>query len=367
MSKAAELAALIGSQTALSNRNLIINGAMQVAQRGTTALTGNPEAGFSCDRFEFYQGGDADVTLSQSTDAPSGSGFANSLKFDVVSADTSLGSSELYVVRQKLEGQDLQSMKKGTSSAEAVTMQFWIKSSKTGTYIVELFDIDNTRQISKSYTVSSANTWEHKTITFEGDTSGTFDNDNARSLDVQFWIASGSDYTSGTLSTTWTANTSANRAVGQVNALDNASNEIYITGVQLEVGEQATPFEHRSIGDELLRCQRYYFRINEGVIYQRFAVGSCANTNNAQTTITLPVTMRATPSVHSTGTTGDYAFFEAGTVHTLTSLPSINSAGSSAESVNVTATSTGNYVAGNAGEFLANNDASVFLALSAEL
>ena len=111
-------------------RNMVINGAMQVAQRGTKALTGNPEAGFACDRFEFYQGGDADVTLSQSTDAPSGSGFANSLKFDVVTADTSLGSSEIYVMRQKLEGQDLQRMKKGTSSAEAVTMQFWIKSSK---------------------------------------------------------------------------------------------------------------------------------------------------------------------------------------------------------------------------------------------
>ena len=271
-------------------RNLLINGAMTVAQRGTKALTGNPEAGYACDRFEFYQGGDADVTISQSTDAPTGSGFANSLKFDVVTADTSLGASEIYVVRQKLEGQDLQSMKKGTSSAEAVTLQFWIKSSKTGTYIAELFDVDNTRQISKSYTVSSANTWEHKVVTFEGDTSGAFDNDNARSLDVQIWLAAGSDYTSGTLSTTWTANTSANRLVGQVNALDNASNEIYITGVQLELGSDATPFEHRSYGEELALCQRY-FQYIENFTFTNTVTGPYNGVSSAR-----PVTMRVAPT-----------------------------------------------------------------------
>ena len=285
-------------------RNLLINGAMTVAQRGTKALTGNPEAGYACDRFEFYQGGDADVTISQSTDAPSGSGFANSLKFDVVTADTSLGAGEIYVMRQKLEGQDLQGMKKGTSSAESVTLQFWIKSSKTGTYILELFDIDNTRQISKSYTVSSANTWEQKFITFEGDTSGVLDNDNARSLDVQWWIAAGSDYTSGTLSTTWTANTSANRAVGQVNALDNASNEIYITGVQLEVGEQATPFEHRSYADELRRCQRYAYKIG-GSRNDTFGAGQGLYQDGNEFNFGPyfpPVTLRANPSLTAYGT-----------------------------------------------------------------
>ena len=316
MSKAAELAALIGSQTALSNRNLVINGAMQVAQRGTTALTGNPVAGFACDRFEFYQGGDADVTLSQSTDAPSGSGFANSLKFDVVSADTSLGSSEIYVMRQKFEGQNIQSMKKGTSSAEAVTAQFWIKTSKTGTYILELVDNDNSRVISKAYTVSSANTWEHKTITFEGDTSGTITADNSRSIDFQWWIAAGSDYTSGTLSTTWTANTAANRAVGQVNALDNASNEIYITGVQLEVGEQATPFEHRSFGDELARCQRYYYRLH-GSSSSFVAIGSGVlhAADRPRIYHKYPKAMRAAPTITiSTGTDIDLRANDGSTV-----------------------------------------------------
>jgi hypothetical protein len=149
--------------------------------------------------------------------------------------------------------------------------------------------------------------------------------------------------------------------------MDNTSNNFYLTGVQLEIGEQATPFEHRSIGDELARCQRYYFRINEGVTYQRYAVASCANTNNAQATMIPPVTMRTIPSVHTTGTAGDYACFESGTVHALTSVPSINSTGSSAESVNITCTSTGNFAAGNAGEFLSDNDTSVFFALSAEL
>jgi hypothetical protein len=304
MSRARDFADLAGSADAggITGRNLIINGAMQVAQRGTTALTGNSVAGFACDRFEFYQGGDADVTLSQSTDAPSGSGFANSLKFDVVSADTSLGSSEIYVMRQKFEGQNIQSMKKGTSSAEAVTAQFWIKTSKTGTYILELVDNDNSRVISKAYTVSSANTWEHKTITFEGDTSGTITADNSRSIDFQWWIAAGSDYTSGTLSTTWTANTAANRAVGQVNALDNASNEIYITGVQLEIGEQATPFEHEPFETTEKKCFRYFQRRSNSSGYSIMASGGhWVNATTPKIPVFFHPRMRAAPTFSSAG------------------------------------------------------------------
>ena len=238
----------------LANRNLIINGAMQVSQRGTVVNAGNEYGG--PDRFRFAKN-DGAFTISQSTDVPSGQGFSNSWKADVTSVSGTAGLNSV-IFQQRFEGQNLQQLKKGSSSAESLTVQFWIKSSKTGTYIAELYDHDNTRQISKSYTVSSADTWEHKTITFPGDTSGTLDNDNALSFEINLWLFAGSSYTSGTLSTTWTSSTNANRAVGQVNAGDNTANNIYITGVQLEVDDVATAFEHRSFGDELARCQRYF-------------------------------------------------------------------------------------------------------------
>ncbi len=255
----------------LSSRNLIINGAMQVSQRGTVVNAGNEYGG--PDRFRFAKN-DGAFTISQSTDVPSGQGFSNSWKADVTSVSGTAGLN--YVIfQQRFEGQNLQQLKKGSSSAESLTVQFWIKSSKAGTYIAELFDNDNTRQISKSYTVSSADTWEHKTITFPGDTSGALDNDNAFSLEVNLWLFAGSSYSSGTLSTTWTSVTDANRAVGQVNAGDNTANNIYITGVQLEVGEVATAFEHRSVGDELHRCKRYFERKSyTGAQYQVITVGA---------------------------------------------------------------------------------------------
>ena len=259
MSKAAELAALIGSQTALSNRNLIINGAMQVAQRGTsqTGITGN---GYfqAPDRWRFEVNSAGTWSVSQSTTAPDG--FSNSYKIDCTTADASLAAGDYILFMQRLEGQDLQHLKKGTASAESVTISFWVRSAKTGTYIVELDDNDNARNINKSFTISAADTWEHKTITFAGDTTGAFDNDNNASLRVIFWLAAGSNFTTGTLATSWEATNNVDRAVGNVNLADSTSNTFYLTGVQLEVGEQATPFEHRSFGDEVIRCQRYFER-----------------------------------------------------------------------------------------------------------
>ena len=257
MSKAAELAALIGSQTALSNRNLIINGAMNVAQRGT--VTGAVQDSFGGpDRYKISESSATVFTMSQDSDTPTGEGFANSLKLDVTTADSSLAATDFVSVLYNIEGQDLQSIKKGTSSAESVTLSFYIKSTITGTYVVQLYDNDNNRSVSKSYTVSSADTWEKKTLTFPADTTGAFDSDNALSLLIRWWFAAGNDYASGTLATSWESYNVANAAVGQVNAVNSASNNILITGVQLEVGEQATPFEHRSFGDELARCQRYF-------------------------------------------------------------------------------------------------------------
>jgi len=264
MSKAAELAALIGSQTALSNRNLIINGAMQVAQRATSKTNVGPNGtgeGYTVlDRFQISLSGDQVSTFSQSTDAPSG--FSNSAKIEVTTADTSLASTQFWHLRYAFEGRDLQSLAKGTSDAKPFTVSFYVKSNKTGVYTVGLGDTDNDRQNALSYTINSSNTWERKSLTFNPDTTGAFDNDNNMSLRLNFALLGGADLKSGTFfNGTWGGDVDANAVhPSQVNLADTVGNEWYITGVQMEVGEQATPFEHRSFADELARCQRYYER-----------------------------------------------------------------------------------------------------------
>jgi hypothetical protein len=215
-------------------RNIIINGDMSIAQRGTSA-TGKTATGYyTSDRFQTSISSAGTWTQSQSTDVPTGQGFATSLKLDCTTANGSLSSGSELVLRQMIEGQNLQYLKKGTANAESTTISFWVKSNKTGTYIVEIDDNDNSRNINKSYTISSADTWEKKTITFAGDTSGALGNDNGSSFRIMFWLAAGTDFTSGTLATSWESTTNANRAVGQVNLADSTSNEWYITGVQLE-------------------------------------------------------------------------------------------------------------------------------------
>jgi hypothetical protein len=186
-------------------KNIIINGDMSIAQRGTSTASITGTAYNTIDRFQTNISSMGTWTQSQSTDVPTGQGFATSLKMDCTTADASPAASDVVNVRTKFEGQNLQYLKKGTASAESLTLSFWVKSNKTGTYIAELYDTDNDRQISKSYTISLADTWEKKTVTFAGDTTGTFTNDNAESLRCTFYLGAGSDWTSGTLSTSWQA------------------------------------------------------------------------------------------------------------------------------------------------------------------
>jgi hypothetical protein len=297
MSRARQIADL-GSPAAsgLSNRNLIINGAMNIAQRGTVASATNGTYG-GPDRFAINESGDLVVTLSQDTDVPTGNGFLNSMKVDVTTADSSLAAGDYAFLGHKFEGQNLQRLKKGTSNAESVTLSFWVKSTITGTYIIQLYDNDNARHISKSYTVSSANTWEHKTLTFAGDTSGALDDDNAYSLQVYWWLAAGSTYTSGTLATSWASFTAANAAAGQVNAINSTDNNFYLTGVQLEVGDVATAFEHEDYGTTLAKCHRYCYVAPQHIGY----TGSYTNVSPSGT-IQFPTNMRAAPTVTGTFT-----------------------------------------------------------------
>jgi len=253
----------IGEQ-ALSNRNVIINGAMQVAQRGTSTASITADGYFTVDRFGVIVTTAGTWTQSQEADYPSGSGLARCAKMLCTTADASLAAGDLITFRQLLEGQNLQQFAKGTASAKPFALSFWVKSNVTGTYICELRDGDNTRSVSASYTINASATWEKKTIIFPADTTGLFDNDNNRSLDVNFCLAAGSTYTSGTLATTWVSTTNANRYVGQTNLASAINNYWQVTGVQLEAGSVATPFEFEDYGTTLRKCQRYFYLFRTG-------------------------------------------------------------------------------------------------------
>ena len=286
-------------------RNILINGDMSIAQRGTSTsgLGADSSQTYVLDRFKFQVNGavsTARYTVSQDTDVPSGQGFVKSSKIDITTADASLNSAYYSFYRQEIEGQNLQYLKKGTANAESITMSFWVKSNKTGTYICEIDDNDNSRNINKSYTINSANTWEKKTITFAGDTTGTLDNDNGSSFRIFWWLAAGTDFTSGTLATSWESTTNANRAVGQVNLADSTSNEWYITGVQLEAGTTASDFEFLPYDVNLGRCQRYYFQINSENSFGAIGSGVYNSTTACRVTLTYPKIMRATPTISGT-------------------------------------------------------------------
>jgi len=318
-----------GFSDAVNFRNIIINGDMSIAQRGTSTASITSSGYHTLDRFQTQISSLGTWTQSQSTTVPSGQGFATSLKMDCTTADASPSASDELRIRTKFEGQSLQYLKKGTSSAESLTLSFWVRSNKTGTYICELMDNDNSnRHINKSYTISAADTWEKKTITYDGDTTGTLGNDNGASLELSFWLGAGSNYNTGTLATSWQALDQTDRAVGQVNLADSTSNEWYITGVQLEAGTSASDFEFLPHDVTKRRCYRYYYRINFGSGLKYVGFGQVDNDDQNMPAIcnVFPEQMRTAPTaLEQSGTAGNYKVREAGT-YDCTSVPTFNNA-----------------------------------------
>ena len=278
-------------------RNLIINGAMQVAQRGDQASITNAYTGV--DRWKFDRSGAAVVTGKQGGSGVSTpeNGFPNSVHIDVTTADSSVAAGDLGLLRQYIESQNLQSLQFGTSAAKSLTLSFWVKSPKTGTHWVEIYAYDAAKFNSASYTVSSANTWEKKTVTFVGETSTVIPNDNTHGFVIQWWLIAGSTYAGGTHPGNVWHTTNANRVPGQVNVLDSTDNNFYLTGVQLEVGDAATEFEHRSFGEELSLCKRYFFKAK----FAHSAYGTTSIYPEKQ--MYYPVEMRANPTISITGGT----------------------------------------------------------------
>ena len=304
------------------DRNVIINGAMQVHQRGTSVASITASSYNTADRYRVAISSLGTWTQSVEADAPTGSGFRKSLKMLCTTADASPAASDVVRIDQLLEGQNLQQFAKGTSSAKQFSLSFWVKSNVTGTYIAELSDVDNTRQVSASYTVSASATWEKKTITFPADTTGAFDNDNAESLQVRWWLGTGTDFSSGTLNTSWASSTNANRAVGQTNVAAATNNYWQITGVQLEAGAVATPFEFEDYGDTLSKCFRYFQRLINGADQTNEIVANLQGTGTtaAYGFKALLAPMRATPTISSTAANTYLAKDTAGNNVTPTSL-----------------------------------------------
>ena len=302
MSNARELAQI--PSTPSGRRNLIINGAMNVAQRGTThTLTGSTSA-YGIDRWRLTTIGMGQLVLGhdQSSEVPTGQGFEKSLLVNVDTAETALAANEYAYLRYAAEGQDLQQLAYGSSSAKSLTLSFWVRSSVTGDYGILVYNSGSDRGYTPKYTVNAANTWEKKTITISGDTSGSFNHDNTMGLGFYFNLGSGSDfYGNGTES--WGAYDNGQLTVPtQVNLHATQNNKFYLTGVQLEVGSTATEFEHRSFGEELQLCQRYYYELNNTDDFRYVAGLTGRSTNTAYSMGQLHMTpMRTSPSVSSLG------------------------------------------------------------------
>ena len=305
MTKAAELAkmgeVLTNSQIG-GRRNIVINGAMQVAQRATsvTGLGDGDEGYVAHDRWRHTVGAGAGrYTATQTADGPSG--FGNCLKIACTTADTSIAASERFMLEQRIEGQDLQQLKKGTSDAEKITVSFYVKGHDSATYTVGLYDTDG-RQVGATFSVTTS--WARQTVTFPADTSGVLANDNSAQIHLRIFLHGGSNYTSGTLATAWESATNANQISSSANSIfESTSATFFITGVQLEVGSQATPFEHRSFGEELTLCQRYFCQMHNDEAGNRY-IGILQPYSTSAVygkILDYPATMRTLPSVTQSG------------------------------------------------------------------
>ena len=349
----------------LSNRNIVINGAMTISQRGTSfSPTGNA---YCLDRFAQRIGSsfNMDTTITQATDAPSG--FTNSLKISPDSTATPSGS-ENATIRYIVEGQDCDALAHGTSDAKKVTLSFYAKSASSNNnqvYTVQLTkrNTGGTRYyLTQTFTVTSS--WQRFTMSFAADTTNNLKNDNTEGMQIYWHLASGPDDIVSAQAT-WLANNGFRAATGQSNFFDNTSNEFYLTGVQLEVDHtgsgKATDFEHRTFADEIIRCERYYRRdAADGVVYYRFCLGQCTSSTGTQATVKWPTRMRAAPTFATSGTLKGYTVNSQKTPSSFALLDQTTQGGI------VTYTASG-LSAGNCVDLIAGNDGNAYVEYIAEL
>ena len=365
MSKAAELAKWgeVSTNGQVSGRrNIIINGAMNVAQRSASETALGATAGYyTLDRFKMGLVGTAGrFTMTQTADGPSG--FANCLKLDCTTADTSIGATEQCKIEYRMEGQDVQQIKKGTSDAEKVTVSFYVKGNAAATYTCELQDTDNTRYNGQEFSVTTD--WTRIVLTFAADTTGALNDDNALSFLLDIWLHAGSNFTGGShTDNVW--HTTANQRVGdnQTSFFDSTDRTFFITGLQMEVGSVATPFEHRSYGEELALCQRYYQKWLADTANDSMFTGAMISDTAFIGDYFLKTSMRAVPSIASTGT---FAVRLKTSDRALATGPTLNRA--TPDTVQIAVTIADNNESGFAGFFkCATSDDDAFIEFIGEL
>ena len=368
MTKAAELAKMgeVLANSQIGRKNIIINGGMQIAQRSTSETGLGAASGyFTLDRFYIVENAASDgrFTMSQSavTDLE---GFSNALKIDCTTADTSIAAGEALILQHNIEGFNLQQLKATSTTTRAMTLSFYAKSNASRAIATELRLVNGTnRQASKLHTIGTS--WARYTFTVPAASSTQIDNDNSVEMSVNFWLHGGTTFTGGTLSATFEASNNANRAAGIGSIFASTDNEIEITGIQLEVGSQATPFEHRSFGEELALCQRYYAHYDANNDYGRLAVGENATTTEAQNYIFPAVEMRAVPTLVTSGNVNHYALYNSADIKTVTGI--ILGSASSTKVVYFQTTVSSGLTDGGASQLMTNNNSSYYLALDSEL
>ncbi len=345
-------------------RNRIINGAMMIDQRNAgAAVVSNNSGQYPVDRFIVESYGGGVLTSQQSTVVPAG--FKNSTLITVTTTDTSLAATDDYEISQKIEGFNVADFNWGTANAQPVTLSFWVRSSVTATYSVGFQNSDASRSYVGTYTINSANTWEQKTITVAGDTSGTWNTGNSTGLFLRWCLATGSNRVASAANTWESANRIAVSATANP-IMGTSGATWYITGVQLEEGTTATAFEQRLFGTELYLCQRYYWSLvlGDATGYTPGPVGWGETTTTILVSVQYPQTMRSSPSLIPSGAAANYRARTGSGAITCNSLPSI-----------VNATTTGAWLFGYFASgitvdrvySLSGNSTNVFVGFSSEL
>jgi len=360
-------------------KNLLINGDYQIWQRATSAATvtaSNSAGTYMSDRWASWEYNDGTITQEQSAldnDDFETTGMRNALLVKCTGTDSSIAADQFAMITQVIEAQNCQGLKWGTDNAKDVTLSFWVKSNLTGTFTATLRKPDTTYYyIPKEYTISSANTWEKKTITYGPDdtngsvlkaSTGNIVNDNGEGIWVQFGLAFGSNF-HGTAGT-WANAISGISTSNQTNFMSSTSNNFYLTGVQLEAGNDASDFEHLPFDVQLQRCQRYYYQMGPGAQYDPFMIGACNGANTCYGMVHFPVEMRGDPSLETSGTAADYCVYAgAHAPFPCNTVPASNTIDN--YGMRIYFTCTGDLVAGEASEMLTYNS-SGYLGFDAEL
>jgi hypothetical protein len=349
---------------ALSNRNKIINGAMTIDQRNAGAavtITTASAAQYLLDRWYLRAEAAAGSKVSVQRSSVAPAGFSNSQLITSLSA-YAIGASEHFATVQAVEGFNAADLSWGTASAKTITVSFWVRSSLTGLFSGFILNGAANRCFVFSYTINAADTWEYKTITIPGDTTGTWVTDNGLGLYLNFTVAAGSSVSGAAGS--WSS-TFKRSATGQTSLVGTSGATFYITGVQLEAGDTATPFEHRSYGAELALCERYYLRQQGSTLYPFFCTGYLNSATRMFGIFNFPQKMRATPTLE-TGTVSNYQILSVTASPTCTGI-SLDGQTTNFSAFLVIDASAGGMTTGQGSIFRGNNTASAFVAYSAEL